>query len=119
MDNDGWNDLKDVKPPQGLKVLCLWGKGDYAVMQRFDDLYVPIPFADSSFATGEPPDFWRRIEFKKPNAGYIKFVIEDEILTLDELQEKYPETYNQFIKHVKEQFKKKKDKSKTNQNNII
>lgn len=94
--------IKDP-PPLGKKVLC-HRKGDLFVGQRFDDYYIPMPFADHFLAKGLcKPETWCEIHFPEGLTGYLRIAPEgnlNEILTMDELKEKYPELYREHARVI-------------------
>jgi hypothetical protein len=85
-------------PPQGLKVLCFTDGVAYVAIRfvwRKTSYWLPIPFTDSRFAHYNPPEYWCYIDFPPGFTGYWKFGVDDcEPLTLEELYEKDPESYN-------------------------
>ena len=94
-----WHSPKDKLPPQAKKVLCV-NRGDFYVAQRFGEYFLPIPFCDSVHAKDnyEMPDRWQDIDFPFPFTGFMHFAVEDgELLTMDQLEEKYPENYKEIV----------------------
>ena len=97
-----WYRPQEKLPPQGYKVLCQYGGGDYAVMQRFGDLWLPIPFLDSTRARKTAPDYWQHIDFVGENTGYTKVFIGKDINTLmdfDQLEKMDKETYDMIVEY--------------------
>lgn len=89
-----WFPATDL-PPQGYKILCKAGGGDYYVAQRFGPYWVPIPFPDSKFAKLDPPDFWSHIDFEGDNKGYYYVLSpkKDSPMTFDELEKYDPKLH--------------------------
>jgi ABC-type uncharacterized transport system YnjBCD substrate-binding protein len=98
-----WIDPNEELPPQGKKIL--WFKaGDICVVQRYGDLWCPIPFFDSRFAATEKPELWAYIEPPHGFTGktYIKPNGCKKPLDIDEIQMCYPVLYEQFIEGIKD-----------------
>ena len=93
-----WINPKKQLPQQGKKILY-FKNGDIYVVQRYADLWVPIPFYDSEFAFHEQPQLW--CDIRPPNGltGKVHVWPEDSkrMLDLDELESFYPDLYQDFI----------------------
>lgn len=94
-----WYSPKEKMPPQGKKILY-FNKGDVYVVQRLNKFWLPIPFFDSKFSFHEKPELWADIELPGTYTGYLRLSCGGELLTLDEIQNKYPKTYGDFIKYL-------------------
>lgn len=97
-----WIDPEDELPPQGKKILY-FSNGDIYVVQRFDNMWVPIPFHDSKYAFHEAPELWCDIQPPKGFTGKLRFMNEetDRLLDLDDFQMFYPDEYDELIEHTK------------------
>ncbi len=97
-----WISIRNThKPPQGLKIQC-FSKGDVWIAQRFifkgEDHWLPIPYCDSLYASSESPEYWNYIIFPEAKyKGLMKVKVEEEILTIDEFYENYPEQHECFV----------------------
>jgi len=91
-----WIDPKLRLPPQGKKILY-FDKGDIYIVQRYDDMWVPIPFVDSKFAFTGPPQLWAEFNFPEGFFGKTKIFKEEEFIDFDTFQIKYPDEYEEFI----------------------
>ena len=93
-----WISPKDQLPPQGKKILY-FKKGDIHVVQRFKDLWLPVPFYDSEFAFHDEPELWCDITPPNGLVGKLLFLPEDNkrLLDLDEIQLFYADLYEYFI----------------------
>ena len=100
---------KDKLPPQGKKILY-FKNGDIYVVQRFAEMWLPIPFYDSKYAFHDEPDLWCDIEPPENYTGKI-FVksakTEDRhLMTIDEFQMYCPSEYEKLINSQKELWEK-------------
>lgn len=93
-----WIKPKDELPPQGKKILY-FKNGDIYVVQRFADLWIPMPFYDSEFAFHDEPELW--CDIKPPNelTGKVHVLPINckRALDMDELEAFYPDLYQDFI----------------------
>jgi hypothetical protein len=92
------------KPPQGLKILC-FNKGDVWVCRRLHlkgkDYWLEIPYGGKHRAIlTDEPKYWMKPDYPEGFTGYIGFKVGDELLTLDELQEREPEKHHYFVLHL-------------------
>lgn len=109
--NNGWISPEDKFPPQGRKVL--WFKnGDISVVQRFGNNWLPILFIDSKYATNEEPDYWKFIEMPNGYRGEMKVSINDEMINMDQFEEKYPEKFAEFMEDIVKKMVQKIEKNK-------
>jgi hypothetical protein len=94
-----WIKPKDQPPPQGKKILY-FKDGDIYVVQRFADLWLPIPFFDSQYSFTEEPDLWA--DFTPPDGYTGKLHVqpgEDGIkYDIDQCQKLFPEVYDLLVK---------------------
>lgn len=99
MTNKSWRCCIKDPPELGKKVLCN-DSGDIFVGQRFDDYYIPMPFADHPLAKGIcKPKTWQEIDFPDGLKGYVKVAPNGDLayqLTMDQLKERHPEMYREF-----------------------
>lgn len=96
----------NILPEQGKKILCM-DRGDFYVAQRFGQYWFSIPFYDSTFSRYNEPELWCEIDFPENYKGYIKILIDDENLTIDEAEKKHPDIYEIFVKGQLELFERK------------
>ena len=107
-----WIDPKDELPPQGKKVV--WFKaGDMCVVQRYGNLWCPIPYHDSRYATTEAPELWADIEPPEGYTGkvYLQLSGHKKLLDLDEIEAFYPVVYKDFIQANQEMWVKHEGKT--------
>ena len=97
------------KPEQGKKVLC-FDKGDVDVRQRFKNCWAPIPYTDAKSANCDEQEFWQEIDFPNGYEGYMKVVCYNNLLKIDELEKKYPETYEEVVEKFLKMFSKEVEK---------
>lgn len=97
--NDKWIKTNSRLPPQGLKVLC-FTKGDMFVSQRFGEYWFPFPFLDSQYATNEPPEMWKNIDFPDGFKGKMHVMVGKEKLDMDEFSRREPEDFKILINHL-------------------
>lgn len=109
-----WIDPKLRLPPQGKKILY-FDRGDVYVVQRFADMWLPIPFTEKKYDFIEPPELWSDIELPGNYTGYMKVGIEeeDDLMTVDDFQRKYPEDYKSFILSWREFIGRKNEQETT------
>lgn len=93
-----------TQPPElGKKVLCM-NKGDVYVAMRFEDLYIPWPFATSKLSVGlTNPEMWCEIPFPEGYTGYLRVSLTgrpEDALTLEELKLVDEKTYFECIKPI-------------------
>jgi len=102
-----WIDPKDELPPQGKKILY-FKEGDIYVVQRFDDLWVPIPFVDSEYTFYDAPHLWADIIPPIGFTGKMHIITKNmkNPVDIDELQMFDPETYDDFIEYIRNYWKK-------------
>lgn len=95
-----WIDPKLRLPPQGKKILY-FDKGDVYIVQRFAEMWLPIPFTQPKFDFTKQPELWSDFELPGNYKGYmfISWSDEENLLTVDEFQKKHPEDYQEFIEH--------------------
>jgi hypothetical protein len=93
-----WIDPKNKLPPQGKKILY-FKYGDIYVVQRFADLWVPVPFHDSEYAFHDEPELWCDITPPHGLTGKIHLWPEESkrMLDVDEIEAFYPDLYQDFI----------------------
>ena len=103
------------KPPQGLKILC-FNDGDVWVCRRLNykgkDYWVEIPYGGKhgSILTDEPK-YWAKPDYPEGFTGYMKLAVEDEEpITIDEFQNKYPDQHKEFVEMIMSQSVKQKRK---------
>lgn len=101
-----WHKPSDKKPEQGKKILCM-DKGDFYVAQRFGDYWFSIPFYDSKFSRYHEPELWSDIDFPEPYKGYVKVMVDDEMLNIDQIEKKHPDIYKELVQGQINLFKKK------------
>lgn len=103
-----WIKPKDELPPQGKKILY-FKNGDIYVVQRFDDMWLPIPFYDSQYSFTEEPDLWADIT--PPNGYTGKLHIQKDAkgrkFDIDECQMFYPEIYKELVDAQRHSWKQK------------
>jgi|SRR5215831_7361290 len=92
-----WIRPADKLPPQGKKVLYLQ-KGDVYVVQRWGEYWLPIPFYDSKYAFHDKPELWADINLPDGLTGKVHVKIEGNMCDIDELQEKHPNEYKEFLR---------------------
>ena len=101
MTNKSWRCCIKDPPHLGKKVLC-HHEGDIFVAQRFEEYYVPIPFADHPLAKGLcKPDIWQEIDFPNNLTGYMRVAFSEgasQSLILDEVKKEYPVLYHEMAK---------------------
>lgn len=109
-----WIKPSDKLPPQGKKILTMWDNGDYGVRQRFGKYWFPIPYLDSRFADYEEPMYWQDIDFLGENTGYVKIMLGDQLLNIDELESSNKGWYDDFVEMQLNFFKdtRPKDEAK-------
>jgi len=107
MSKNKWKCCKTNPPELGKKVLCEI-EGDIFVAQRYEDYYIPIPFADHPFAKQLcHPNYWCEIDFPKQLHGYTKVApssdgnespaeIYNRSITMDEYKRVAPEDYQKL-----------------------
>lgn len=90
-----------VKEPSelGKKVLC-FDKGDCFVAMRFDDYYIPIPFASHHFSFQlSKPEMWCEIDFPEGYNGHITMSVDGgRMLNMTQLKEREPQAYKNIMK---------------------
>ena len=100
-------------PPAGLKILC-FKKGDCWTAYRFnykdENLWIAAlpscalnPQRQYVMGRCDEPEYWCEIPFSDLPGTYtgrlmLKAEDDDDLYTVDEFQEKYPEEHDQFIK---------------------
>ena len=91
-----WKSPKVEKPPQARKILW-FNKGELFVTHRFGDKYLCITPVGAKIL--EEPMLWALAPMPDPYDGFMLFRIDDnkEMLTLDEVEEKFPEDYKQLV----------------------
>lgn len=94
-------------PPQGKKILCL-NKGDVDIRQRFGPYWSPIPYLDSEFTNLDAPEMWSEFDLPNGLTGLIRILVEGNLLTIDELEFKYPKQYEEIVRLQYEYFITKK-----------
>ncbi len=101
-----WISPKDELPPQGKKILYL-KNGDVYVVQRFKDLWLPIPFYDSEYNFHDEPELWTDIELPNGLTGKI-FVHDDtgRVMDVDEFEMFYPDDYEELVEEQRELWAK-------------
>lgn len=101
-----WYSPSVYLPDQGKKVLCMKDCCFY-VAQRFADIWCQIPFTDSEFAFFDPPELWQEIDYPNGITGYLLVGLKrsKKLYTIDELEKKFPESYDDFIKGIKQMMK--------------
>jgi hypothetical protein len=102
-----WIDPKKQKPPQGKKILY-FKSGDIYVVQRFGDIWAPIPFMDSRYAKLDEPDLWCDIIPPKGFTGKLYLADPDcsYKLDVDEFQTLYPEEHKEFVERIEKSIGK-------------
>jgi hypothetical protein len=103
-----WIDPKDELPPQGKKILY-FKKGDIHVVQRFGDLWLPIPFYDSQYAFHDAPDLWTDIIPPEGYTGKVFFMVPEDTARMfdaDEYEMFYPEQYKELVESQREMWLK-------------
>jgi hypothetical protein len=96
-----WQSPKVQLPPQGTKLL--WFKnGDVFVAQRMGNKYVA--FIPGVAKLLSEPLLWKSIELPAPYTGVMLISCEgeNELMPLDELEIRHPESYREFIDMVGE-----------------
>lgn len=92
-----WKKPSDELPPQGKKILY-FKKGDIYVVQRFGDLWLPIPFYDSEFSFHDEPELWCDIIPPKGLTGKLHFAVGgSRMVDTDEFEMFYPESYKELM----------------------
>lgn len=88
----------------GKKVLCMH-KGDFYVAYRFEDVYIPMPFADHPHSKHLcKPEKWQEIDFPEPFTGYVRLVLDDiagESFTIEKVKKHHPEIYHSMVDSMK------------------
>jgi hypothetical protein len=104
-----WIRPTDQLPPQGKKILY-FKNGDIYVVQRFAELWLPIPFYDSVFAFYDEPELWCDIEPPENYTGkvFVKSPKDKDgnLMTIDELEIRYPKEYKKLIEIKKDFWEK-------------
>ncbi len=101
-----WIKPKDQLPPQGKKILY-FKEGDIYVVQKYGDLWLPIPFYDSQFAFHDAPDLWADIIPPEGFTGKLHFAMgSPKMIDTDELQEIYPTQYNDYVEALRKMWVK-------------
>lgn len=97
-----WISPEDELPPQGKKILY-FKKGDIYVVQRFDDMWVPIPFYDSKFAFHSKPDLWCNITPPERFTGKMHVATHNTMrkVDIDELEMLDQEAYMKLMKGIR------------------
>ena len=89
-----------IKEPSelGKKVLC-FDNGDCFVGMRFDDYYIPIPFAGHYLAFQmSKPKFWCEIDFPEGYNGRITMSVDGgRMLNMTQLKEREPDAYKKLM----------------------
>jgi hypothetical protein len=92
-----WISPKDELPPQGKKILYL-KNGDVYVVQRFKELWLPVPFYDSEFTFHEEPELWADIELPNGLTGKMKFQLHSgKMMEVDDYEMFYPDDYEELV----------------------
>ena len=94
----------DNLPLEMTKVLC-FRKGDAWVAQMITykgkDHWIPLPFADSSRAKTDPPEYWIYLQLPDGCTGRMLFSVGDsDKLEFDELERLYPEKHDAFAEYL-------------------
>jgi len=100
-----WIKPSDKLPPQGKKVLYEKA-GDIYVVQRLAEMWLPIPFVDSKYASWEAPDVWADFKPNGSLTGKMHVFVDDIKYDIDEFEEKYPFQYAEFIDAIRKLWKK-------------
>lgn len=109
MKEKSWYKPSEKKPVQGKKVLCMH-KGDLYVAQRLKDYWFSIPFHDSEYSRYFEPELWQEIDFPEGLTGIFNVIIDNQILTMDEVDKKYPMIFEEIVEAMKVNFDKYVDK---------
>lgn len=98
-----WRDCVTDPSEIGKKVLCI-RRGDVYVAIRFEEYYVPMPFADHYFSTDLcKPEKWCEIDFPEPYTGYIRVMpegINGRVIKMSEARELNLESYWEFARKL-------------------
>lgn len=101
-----WINPKIQLPPQGKKILY-FKNGDIYVVQRYGDLWLPLPFYDSKFAFHNEPDLWADII---PPVGFTGKVfvmpVDKEPISIDDLEKDEPELYHEMVEAQRKMWMK-------------
>lgn len=98
-------------PPQGLKILC-FRKGDLWIARRFvyknKDYWIEIPYGGLLGAVQtDAPEYWVQVELLEGYTGYMRIGLgNEELITIDEFQEKDPESHEKFVEMIIENLNK-------------
>lgn len=104
-----WIDPDKELPPQGKKVL--WFKnGDCHVAQRFGKCWAAIPFTDARLAHFDPPDLWCDIYLPGTYEGFMRVMVDEVLLTIDEMEKYHPFEYKLFVKQMIKMIRDSKKK---------
>lgn len=101
-------------PPQGLKIVC-FRKGDVWIARRLvldgKSYWIEIPYGGNGGAIStDAPDYWMKMDLPEDCTGFMKIGVDGEpLMTLDELQEKYPESHREFVEMMISTIDKKKN----------
>ena len=99
-----WIDANLRLPEVGQKVLC-FKKGDVYVAVRFEDKFVPMPFATHTHALAlSKPDKWAEITFPPGYTGKMRAVvsynsdllISEQAIDIPAYKKQDPEKYLEF-----------------------
>ena len=101
-----WYKPTDMKPPQGLEVLCMY-KRDFYVAMRFKDYYLPSMFFGSIiFKYIGEPELWQEIDYPEGLTGQMCIAqiegeqANDNLMSLDEFEKYNPEEYEIFVQEI-------------------
>lgn len=99
-------------PPQGLKIVC-FRKGDLWIARRLrykgQDYWLEFAYGgnDGSICT-DAPDYWMKLDLLEGCTGFMLIgVNNEEPVTLDVLEERYPDNHQDFVGMLLLQAKKR------------
>jgi hypothetical protein len=95
-----WIDPKLRLPPQGKKILY-FDRGDVYIVQRFDNMWLPIPFTEQKYDFTKPPELWSEFDLPGDYIGQMFLLVEKDMVTVDEFERKHPEDYLELIEHFR------------------
>lgn len=91
-----WQSPKVQLPPQGVKILWFKG-GDVFIAQRIGNKYLSLQPGEAVIL--DEPMLWLVAPVPHPFEGLMRVKVEDEekLMTIDELEKKFPQQHKQFV----------------------
>lgn len=101
-----WITTEMTLPPQGLKVLCHNGKGDFFVAQRLRNFWYELFKAKNALIECETPYQWTFFKFPPPYEGKMYAIVENKNYDMDDLDVTHPDVMDSLIDQLKDSMKK-------------